>query len=145
MFNAELRGRSFPAGGGLLREGKANEALKDARAAGCETPLWVRLAGALEKVQLRRRSGSTGKQVAPIVARTHNAAYEEASGLVRRIRNLLANVGNGAACGDIVDRLRRVHRAKRNFVALLDALSREDPQDRPPEAGGSDRCRSIGK
>lgn len=50
---------------------------------------------------------------------------EEAVGLVRRLRFLLGGVGKPAALSDILERLRREHRAKRNFVALLDTMVRE--------------------
>lgn len=109
----------------LLWEGDARAALKQARAGGCDEQLWLRLAGALEKSRPQDAIPIYGERIGPIVSRGGNAAYEEAIGLVHRYRSLLAAVGRGSEFPAFVERLRGEYRAKRNFVALLDALAKE--------------------
>jgi uncharacterized Zn finger protein len=109
----------------LLWEGDANAALDEARTGGCDERLWLKLAGALERSRPDEAVAIYGERIGPIVARGGNAAYDEAVGLVRRYRSLLDGSGRGAEFPAFVERLRREHRAKRNFMALLDAVERD--------------------
>lgn len=109
----------------LLWEGDPRAALKEARAGGCDEQLWLRLAGALEKSQPQEAIAIYGERIGPIVSRGGNVAYEEAIGLVRRYRSLLAAVGKGSEFSSFAERLRGEHRAKRNFMALLNAVAND--------------------
>ena len=57
------------------------------------------------------------------VARVDKQAYREAVALVARIRRLAAAADNGAAVESWLQDLRRRHKAKRSFIAMLDAAA----------------------
>ena len=67
-------------------------------------------------------AGIYRKQIDPIVSRTNNEAYREAVELLRRIKKLMARLGQNAEFTQFLAALRETHRRKRNFMAMAKGL-----------------------
>lgn len=109
----------------FLWEGSPVTALEAARAGGCPDYLWVKLAKALESTHPEVAIAIYQEQIDPIVQRANNPAYDEAAGLLIRVKALLVRASRGGDLGPYLDTLRTKHKAKRNFMQRLDAVARE--------------------
>jgi uncharacterized Zn finger protein len=103
----------------FLWEGDAEAAWQEAQAGGCGNGLWMRLAGIREKDHPADALGIYQRQIDPIVAGKKNEAYREAARLIRKIRQLMARIGREADFGPYLDSVRKAHKPKRNFMAML--------------------------
>ena len=115
----------------FLWEGAPEAALEQARAAGCSVHLWLEIARALEKENATDAVAIYHEQIDPVVVRTHNHAYDEATKLVERVRDLLARAERSADFVSWLNALRARHKAKRNFMKRLDRIAAKGP--RAPE------------
>jgi uncharacterized Zn finger protein len=111
----------------LLWEGASKAALDQARAAGCSVHLWLEIAQALEKENAADAIAIYQEQIDPVIARTRDHAYDEATKLVQRVRDLLANAGRRADFTPWLNALRARHKAKRNFMKRLDRVAAAQP------------------
>jgi uncharacterized Zn finger protein len=66
------------------------------------------------------------RQIIPsIVEQTNNTAYAEAVKLVRRVERILNDTGRKREFADYLTELRIRFKPKRNFIKLLDEVSRK--------------------
>jgi len=113
----------------FLWEGAPKTALDQARATGCPVHLWLEIARALEKESAADAIAIYQEQIDPVVARTRDHAYDEATKLVQRVRDLLAGAGSSADFAPWLNAVRARHKAKRNFMKRLDRLAAEKMAD----------------
>ena len=109
----------------LLWESNPVAALREARANGCGTHLWLQLAKTLESDHPDEAVAIYQEQIGPIVNLTNNQAYDQAAGFLRRIRALMVRTGKSTGFGPYLDTLRIQHKAKRNFMQRLEAVAAE--------------------
>lgn len=60
------------------------------------------------------------RQLDPTLGRKNNEAYRSAIGLLREIRELMVRLGREGDFVPFVASVRAAHKAKRNFVKLID-------------------------
>ncbi len=101
----------------LMTAGRLAEAWEAARAGKARDDLVMRLCKASEQAMPAEASRAYRELVENQVARTNGGGYSAACQLIARLRPLEA-AGEHAA---FLAELRRKHRLKRNFIALLDA------------------------
>ncbi len=106
----------------FLWEGDAEAAWREAQAGGCNDSLWMRLAGIREKDHPADALAIYQRQLDPIVDRKNNEAYREAARLIRRIQQLMARLDQQVQFGQYLDSIRKAHKPKRNFMAMLNDL-----------------------
>lgn len=109
----------------LLWEDDPVAALREARASGCGTHLWLRLGKALESGHPDDAVAIYQEQIGPIVNLTNNQAYDQAVDLLRRMRALMVRTGKSAEFGLYLNSLRVRHKAKRNFMRRLESAAAE--------------------
>lgn len=106
----------------FLWEGDAEAAWRGSQVGGCSNSLWMRLAGIREKEHPADALAIYQRQIDPIVDGKNNDAYREAARLIGKIRQLMASLGQQDHFGSYLDSVRKAHRPKRNFMAMLDDL-----------------------
>jgi hypothetical protein len=106
----------------FLWEGDAEVAWREAQAGGCSDGLWMQLAGIREKDHPADALGIYQRQIDPIVGRKNNDAYREAAKLIRKIRQLMGRLDQQAQFVQYLDSVRKTHKPKRNFMAMLNDL-----------------------
>jgi uncharacterized Zn finger protein len=106
----------------FLWEGDAEAAWREAQASGCSDSLWMRLAGIREKEHPADALAIYQRQIDPIIDRKNNNAYREAARLIRKIRQLMGQLGRQSQFSQYLDTVRKAHKPKRNFMAMLDDL-----------------------
>jgi uncharacterized Zn finger protein len=90
----------------------------------CERNLLITLAGKLESSRQEDALSLYRRVVPLIVEQTNNAAYEEAIRLMRKMGRLMQERQALASFTDYLAALRLQFKLKRNFIKLLDDLSR---------------------
>lgn len=106
----------------FLWEGDAEAAWRESQAGGCSNSLWMRLAETREKDHPADALAVYQRQIDPIVDGKNNDAYRDAARLIRKIRQLMAHIGREADFSQYLDSVRRTHKPKRNFMAMLNDL-----------------------
>ena len=104
----------------FLWEKDVEAAWAEAKRGGCAHDLWMDLAAKRERDHPEDALSVYQAQVEPTVDRKNNDAYQEAVGLLRKVRSLLQRLGREAEFGDYLAALRLAHKPKRNFMKLLD-------------------------
>jgi uncharacterized Zn finger protein len=104
----------------LLWEKDAEAAWREAREGGCAEHLWIELAQQRQKEHPQDAIPIYQRQIEPALQRKNVAAYQEAVRFLRRIHDLMARLGRGSDFAAYLQELRVAHRAKRNFIKLLD-------------------------
>lgn len=104
----------------LLWEKKADAAWHEAVAGGCSNDLWLALAANRMKKHPMDALPIYQRLIEPTLNRKTKQAYREAIGLLRQIRDLMFRVGKEPEFERYLAAVRSAHKAKRNFVALLD-------------------------
>ena len=107
-----------------LWEGNVERAWREARDGGCTEDLWLELARRREKQHPRDAISIYQRQVDRCVERTNNNAYAEAIVVIRRIKKLMAESGDGMEFQRYLDMLRANFKPKRNFMKMLDEFRR---------------------
>jgi uncharacterized Zn finger protein len=105
-----------------LWEKDAESAWQEAQVGGCSNSLWMQLAQHREKDHPADALAIYRKQIDPIVSRTNNEAYREATGLLRTIRQLMTRLGQQDQFTAYLADLRKTYKPKRNFMAMLARL-----------------------
>ena len=95
-------------------------AWKDACEGGCSDGVWLTLAGKLEKEHPERALTIYQAQVEPTLAGKDKRAYEEATDLLKHVASLMKRLKRDDF-PHFLARVRFAHKAKRNFMKLLDA------------------------
>ncbi|HMG74327.1 MAG TPA: hypothetical protein VK582_12565 [Pyrinomonadaceae bacterium] len=108
----------------FLWEKNYEAAWQEASAGGCTEYLWLQLADATVKDHPERAVPIYKELIAPTIGRTNNAAYDEAIKLLRKMRPAMARMGREAEFEDYVVALRVEYKRKRNFIRLLDDVSK---------------------
>lgn len=104
----------------LLWERKVDAAWCEAMAGGCSNDLWLALAAKRMKEHPKDALPIYQRQIEPTLNRKNKQAYREAIGLLRQIRDLMFRVGKEREFEGYLASVRSGHKAKRNFVKLLD-------------------------
>ena len=104
----------------FLWEGDAETAWSEAQAGGCTDPLWRELAARREEDHPADVIPVYEQQVERALSEKNNRGYREAVTLLRKIRKLMAALNKQAEFGPYLASVRSAHKAKRNFMALLD-------------------------
>jgi hypothetical protein len=104
----------------LLWEKKADAAWDEAVAGGCSDVLWLALAAKRMKEHPSDALPIYQRLIEPTLNRKNKQAYREAIGLLRQIRDLMFRVGKEPEFEQYLAQVRSGHKAKRNFIALLD-------------------------
>jgi len=90
----------------------------------CDRNLLIALAGKLEASRPHDAISLYRRVVPPIVEQTSNSAYEEAIKLVRKVSGLMTTQNQARQFGDYLAELRMQFKPKRNFIKLLDGVTR---------------------
>lgn len=106
----------------LLHDRDADAALNEAKAGLCDARVLVELARALAPTRPEEAIPLYKRAVSPIVELKRNDAYAEAAAVMRAVRDLLKTLGREREFGAWLAEVRLAHRAKRNFMKLLDAF-----------------------
>lgn len=106
----------------FLWEKNYEEAWQEATAGGCSQSLWLQLADAVAKEHPDRSLPIYRELIEPTLARTNNAAYDEAIKLLGKMRQAMTRLNRATEFEDYLAALRLEYKRKRNFIKLLDAL-----------------------
>jgi uncharacterized Zn finger protein len=106
----------------FLWEKSHDEAWQEATAGGCSQHLWLQLADAVAKDHPDRSLPIYQELIAPTLARTNNAAYDEAIKLLGKMRQAMTRLDRATEFDDYLAALRVEYKRKRNFIKLLDAM-----------------------
>jgi len=109
----------------FLWEKNYEEAWQEATAGGCSQYLWLQLADAVAKDHPDRSLPIYRELIAPTLALTNNAAYDEAIKLLSKMRRAMTRLDRATEFEDYLAALRVEYKRKRNFIKLLDRLSTE--------------------
>jgi uncharacterized Zn finger protein len=104
----------------FLWEKDADAAWMEAVDGGCSDELWLALAAERKAEHPEDALPIYLRQIEPTVVRGNNEAYQAAIALLGEIRGLMARLGRGTEFAEYIESVRRTHRAKRNFMKLLD-------------------------
>ncbi|MBI1731694.1 MAG: SWIM zinc finger family protein [Gammaproteobacteria bacterium] len=115
-----------------LWEGNPRAAEEMARKTSCHALLWLDIAKALETDSPEEAIAIYQAQIEPIVNRTSNDAYDEATRIASRVRELMVKAGRAGEFNPWLDRLRTLHKAKRNFMQRLQRFAGESLAIIPP-------------
>jgi uncharacterized Zn finger protein len=103
-----------------LWETDIETAWHEAQEGGCSNSLWLELAAKREKEHPEDALPIYQRQIEPVLDRKNNEAYNEALGYLRKIRELLVRLGRESEFTNYITKIRVAHKAKRNFMKLLD-------------------------
>lgn len=104
----------------FLWENDVEAAWREAREGGCSDDLWRQLAAKREKAHPDDATVVYQRLIEPTLARKNVAAYREGVELLRKIRAMLIRLGRQDEWQTYLGSVRAAHRAKRNFMQLLD-------------------------
>jgi uncharacterized Zn finger protein len=102
-----------------LWERDVDAAWREAQAGGCSDALWMELAGLREKDHPADAVAVYQRQIDPIVDIKKNDAYRRAANLIRKIQKLMARLGREDEFPPYLESVRKTHKPKRNFMAML--------------------------
>lgn len=106
----------------FLWEKDTETAWSEARLGGCRDSLWRELAKLREKDHPADAVPVYQRLVEPIIAQMKNPAYEEATQMIRHIRELMHGMGQKAEFAAYFAQVRLRHKPKRNLMKLLDGV-----------------------
>ncbi|MCG3162685.1 MAG: hypothetical protein JMDDDDMK_03990 [Acidobacteria bacterium] len=106
----------------LLWEGEGEAAWREALEGDCSDALWLQLAALREKDHPEDALEIYRRQIEPTVNQKNNQAYKEAAGYVRKVRDLMKRLGREAEFNAYLESIRKAHKPKRNFMALLNQI-----------------------
>ncbi|MGH9834959.1 MAG: tetratricopeptide repeat protein [Blastocatellia bacterium] len=106
----------------FLWEGDAEAAWQEALEGGCSEDLWVQLAALREKGHPEEALEIYQRQIEPLVNQKNNQAYEQAAKYVGKVRELMKRLRREAEFNAYLESIRKAHKPKRNFMALLDKM-----------------------
>ncbi len=104
----------------FLYECAPEEAWQEALVGGCSTSLWLRLAATREKEHPEDAAPIYLKQAEAAIARTGNGRYEESVGLLISAAAAMNRMQRNAAFVSCLEALCLKHKAKRNFITLVE-------------------------
>ncbi len=104
----------------FLWEGDDESAWEEAQSGGCSSSLWMDLASKREKTHPEDALGVYRKFIEPTIQQKNNQSYEEAVGLLRKIKRLMSATGQASEFPGYLASIRTAHKPKRNLMKLLD-------------------------
>ena len=104
----------------FLWERDIEAAWREAQEGGCSNGLWLELAAKREREHPEDVLPIYQRQIEPVLDRKNNEAYKEAVGFLEKIRQLMGQLGRDSEFAEYASKLRAAHKAKRNFIKLLD-------------------------
>lgn len=104
----------------FLWERDIEAAWREAQEGGCSNALWLELAAKREIEHPEDALPIYQHQIEPVLERKNNGAYQEALGFLKKIRQLTGQLGRDSDFSEYASKLRAAHKAKRNFIKLLD-------------------------
>jgi tetratricopeptide (TPR) repeat protein len=122
---AHVSGRIGPGGHSelvqvFLWDGDDESAWREAKEGGCRKDLWLELAVKREKLHPADAVEALQKLIEPTLEARNNEAYRTAAGYLRRIGKLMGRLGQDEEFRRLLASIRASHKAKRNFIKLLD-------------------------
>ena len=105
----------------FLWEGDIEAAWQEARAGGCHSALWFRLAEARKKDHPEDAIAVYVEQLKPVLQWAQQSAYEQAVDILRKIQKLTVRIGKQAQFATLVESIRAQYKPRRNLMKLLDA------------------------
>lgn len=93
----------------------------------CQQALLIALAGELAASRATDAISLYRRVIPDIVKQTNNTAYEEAIRLIRKVGQLMTDLGQAGALADYLVALRLEYKQKRNFIKLLDGMRSTRP------------------
>jgi uncharacterized Zn finger protein len=108
-----------------LWENNLDDAWMAAHAGVCERNLLIELAAQLEPVRPDDALALYRRIIPTFIEQTNNTAYVEAIKLVRRVESILNDSERKRELADYLTELRARYKPKRNFIKLLDEVSRK--------------------
>ena len=106
----------------LMWEGDIEAAWQEAVEGDCRTDIWLQLARHRESRHPRDAIAVYQRHVGFIVEKTNNAAYAEATDLIRRIAILMKENDSEAEFQQYLEEVRSQFQRKRNFIKMLAAF-----------------------
>lgn len=106
----------------FIWENDPEAAWQAAQEGGCSADLWVQLAALREKDYPEDALEIYQRQIEPLINQKNNPAYEQATQYVSKVRELMQRLGRAAEFAVYLEGLRKAHKPKRNFMALLDRM-----------------------
>jgi tetratricopeptide (TPR) repeat protein len=103
----------------FLWENDAEAAWREANLGGCSDQLWLKLAAAREKDHPDDAVPVYQRLVEPIISRMKNDAYEEATRMLKHIRDLMGGMEQHAEFAAYLADVKLRHKPKRNLMKLL--------------------------
>lgn len=104
----------------FLWEKDVETAWSEAQKGGCSNNLWLELAARREAEHPEDALPIVQRQIEPTLDRKNNDAYKEALGYLQKIQHLMSRLGRESDFTNYASRVRAAHKAKRNFIKLLD-------------------------
>ncbi|NIA07849.1 MAG: hypothetical protein GWP14_09510 [Actinobacteria bacterium] len=105
-----------------LWEKDVESAWQEAQIGGCSDHLWMELAKHREKDHPADAVAIYRKQIDLVIRGTNNQAYREASKLLVKIKQLLSVMGQDNDSVEYLAKVRKQHKRKRNFIAMISSL-----------------------
>jgi uncharacterized Zn finger protein len=106
----------------FLWEKDDEAAWREASEVGCSDDLWLELAARRQKDHPEDALQVYKGQIDPTVNQKNNDAYREAVELLRKVRDLMTRLGREAEFACYLDTVRVAHKAKRNFMKLIEQM-----------------------
>ena len=104
----------------LLWEKNPDAAWREAIDGGCSNDLWLALAAKREKEHPEDALPIYQRQIDPTLNRKNDHAYRDAIALLRQIRDVMVRMERAPEFKRYLESIRSAHKAKRNFMKLLD-------------------------
>lgn len=105
----------------FLWEGDDETAWQEATQGGCSEALWMELAAKREADHPEDALPIYQDQVERLIAQMGKQAYQQAVGLLRKVREVMTRLGREEELAAYLASVRATHKRKRNLIKLLDA------------------------
>jgi uncharacterized Zn finger protein len=104
----------------LLWEKDIEAAWREAQEGECAEHLWIELAQKRQKAHPEDALPIYQRQIEPALQRRNIGGYQDAVGYLRKVQGLMGRLGRQRDFAAYLQELRAAHRAKRDFMKLLD-------------------------
>jgi uncharacterized Zn finger protein len=105
----------------FLWEGDNEAAWQEATQGGCSEALWTELAAKREADHPEDALPVYQDQVERLIAHMGKQAYQQAVGLLRKVREVMTRLDREEELAAYLASVRATHKRKRNLIKLLDA------------------------
>ncbi len=105
-----------------LWENDVDAAWAEAKAGGCREGLWMELAKLREADHPEDAAAIYRDRIGPLVNLTNNGAYEEATALLRKTKDLMSRLGQDGEFTEFLISIRITYKRKRNFMKMTESL-----------------------